>query len=74
LTLYNSKATDTDPMAIYSQCSDLQTRETMWVGRPSDDAPQYRFAGQINPAEGWWIAGISADSYAADVVVPDLQD
>ena len=59
-------------MAIYSACSALQPRETMWVARPSDLAPQYRFAGQINPVEGWWVAGVSADRYADEVVAPDL--
>ena len=55
-------------MAIFSQCSDLQTRETMWVTRKIDDAPQDRFAGQINPAEGYWWAARYAEHYAADVV------
>jgi hypothetical protein len=47
-------------MAIYSMCSDLDTRETMWVARKTDDAPQTVYAGQIRPAEGWWWAGCYA--------------
>jgi hypothetical protein len=55
-------------MAIFSQCSDLQTRETMWVARKTENAPQDRFAGQINPAEGYWWAARYAERYADDVV------
>ena len=55
-------------MAIFSQCSDLQTRETMWVARKTDDAPQTRYAGQINPAEGWWWAGCHADRWGAEAI------
>ena len=55
-------------MAIFSQCSDLSTRETMWVARKTDDAPQTRYAGQINPAEGWWWAGCHADRYQEEAV------
>jgi hypothetical protein len=59
-------------MAIYSACSNIETRETMWVARKTDDAPQHTFAGQITPAEGWWWAGCHADRYADDVSTPDL--
>ena len=59
-------------MAIYSACSNIETRETMWVARKTDDAPQFTFAGQINPAEGWWIAGIYADRFGDEVTSPDL--
>lgn len=59
-------------MAILSPCTDLETRELMWVARKTDDAPQYTFAGRINPAEGWWWAGCYADRYSDDVVAPDL--
>jgi len=55
-------------MAIFSMCSDLQTRETMWVTRKTDDAPQDRFAGQINPAEAYWWAARYAERYADNVV------
>ena len=55
-------------MAIYSQCSDLQTRETMWVARKTDDAPQTRYAGMICPAEGWWWAGCHADRWHDEAV------
>ena len=55
-------------MAIYSQCSDLSTRETMWVARKTDDAPQTRFAGQICPAETWWWAGVHADAFHEEAV------
>jgi hypothetical protein len=54
-------------MAIYSACSNLETREIMWVARKTEDAPQFRFAGQINPSEGWWLAGIYSDRFASDV-------
>lgn len=55
-------------MSIYSQCSDLSTREIMWVARPSDLAPQRRYAGQIIPAEGWWWAGCHADRYHDEAI------
>ncbi len=54
-------------MAIYSACSNLETRELMWVARPAAGGDQYTFAGQINPVEGWWVAGVSADRYASEV-------
>ena len=59
-------------MAIYSQCSDLETRQIMWVKRQTDDGPQNRFAGMVTPAESWWWAGCHADCYASDVIPPDL--
>jgi hypothetical protein len=59
-------------MAIYSQCSDLQTRQTMWVARKTETSPQTRYAGMITPVEGWWLAGCHADCYASDVVAPQL--
>lgn len=55
-------------MSILSPCSDLETRQTMWVARPSDLAPQRTFAGQVVPAEAYWWAGCHADRYASDVV------
>ena len=55
-------------MAIYSQCSDLSTREIMWVARKTETAPQTRFAGMINPAEGWWWAGCYADRYQEEAI------
>ena len=72
LSCYNSLSSHPEPMSIYSQCSDLTTRETMWVARPSDLAPQRSYAGQISTAEGWWWAGCHAERYASDVVGPQL--
>lgn len=54
-------------MAIYSACSDLETREIRWVSRDVHTDRQNTFAGQIWPAEGWWWAGCYADRYADDV-------
>ena len=56
---------------IFSQCSDRTTRETRWVGRKTETGPQDRFAGQINPAEAWWIAGRYQDNYSGDITWED---
>ena len=55
-------------MAIYSQCSDLETRETMWVARKTETAPQTRYAGMICPAETWWWAGVHADAFHDEAI------
>ena len=59
-------------MAIFTPCSNIETRELMWVARKTETAPQTRFAGMINPAEGWWWAARHADRYADDVKAPVL--
>jgi hypothetical protein len=53
-------------MAIYSMCSDLETREIVWVSRQTETAPQDRFAGMINPAPASWYAARHADAYRND--------
>jgi hypothetical protein len=40
----------------------------MWVARKTETAPQTRYAGMINPAEGWWWAGCYADRYHEEAV------
>ena len=55
-------------MAIYSQCSDLQTREIMWVARKTETSPQSLYAGRHCPAEGWWWAGCYADRYHDEAI------
>jgi hypothetical protein len=47
---------------ILTPCSDLKTRETMWVARKTETAPQYA------PVESWWVAGLYADKFATDHV------
>jgi hypothetical protein len=53
-------------MAIYSMCSDVETGEIQWVSRQTEDAPQDRFAGMINPAPASWYAARHADAYRND--------
>ena len=55
-------------MAIFSQCSDLTTREIRWVPRKTDTSPQSVFAGQIQAHEGWWFAGCYADRYHDEAI------
>lgn len=55
-------------MAIYSPCSDLATRQTMWVPRKTETAPQTRYAGMVSYAEAYWWAGLYADRYHDEAI------
>lgn len=55
-------------MSIFTPCSDIETRQIMWVARKTETAPQTRFAGMINPAEGSWWAAVHADRYEEEAV------
>jgi hypothetical protein len=52
---------------ILTPCSDLKTRETLWVGRKTETAPQ---TGNDLPiaVEASWIAGVYAEKFADDHV------
>jgi len=54
-------------MAIFSACSDLETRELRWVPRKTEFAPQQTFAGQICAHEAWFFAAAYRDRYADEV-------
>jgi hypothetical protein len=49
---------------IFSQSSDLNTRAILWTPRPTDNAPQSSYSGQIPAIEGSWFAACYADKYA----------
>ena len=53
---------------IFSQASDLQTRQRMWVGRKTDLGPQFGCGEQPTQLETEWIAGVYAEKYRQDAI------
>ncbi len=54
-------------MAIFTPCSDLETRQLRWVPRNVAPDIQQTFAGKISAHEAWFFAACYRDSFAADV-------
>jgi hypothetical protein len=53
---------------ILSMASDLNTRQIVWAGRQTNDAPQTMGLNVPIAVEAVWIAGSYAQTYADDVV------
>jgi hypothetical protein len=61
---------------ILSMATDLQTRQIVWAGRPTDDAQQTM--GRLVPitVEASWIAGAHADTFRDEAIarLPQWED
>lgn len=53
---------------IMSMASDLTTREIVWAGRKTDDAPQTIGAHLPITVEATWLAGAYADRFADEAI------
>lgn len=53
---------------IFSQASDINTRQRMWVGRKTDLGPQFGSGEQPVQIETEWIAGVYAEKYRKEAI------
>lgn len=53
---------------IMSMASDLTTRQIVWAGRKTDDAPQTVGAHLPITVEAAWLAGAYSDRFADEAI------